>query len=305
MLESTCDEILVKSNGLIATEATPQKLSSHNEKDAISIDLLTVNNIFPIVSTKERRLLTEVSKINPAIKLEISKNREFKTLSGHHVVISGPVLGSFDHTMSSILIALYFEKGNHNGGVLETTFKELREKLNLPKSGSVTNQITRSINRLKSCTFSIYQGTEQLWGRSIIKDWVVEGSGRSKLLTIELNKKWILERYCNGDISVQELPALAGLRGDYAPSLYRLLTTGKKKSVEIPIKYLWEYLTIKDSKSKPWNRINTTTKSNFRREVKNGIAKLQKSGLADLSSKIVGESCILVKSKELLSQPTN
>jgi len=305
MLENTCDEIFLQSDGTVASETTQQRLSSHNEKDAISIDLLTINNIFPIVSTKERRLLTEVSKINPAIKLEISKNREFKTLSGHHVVISGPVLGSFDHTMSSILIALYFEKGSHNGGVLETTFKELREKLHLPKSGSVTTQITRSVNRLKSCTFNIYKGSKQLWGRSIIKDWVVEGSGRSKLLIIELNKKWILERYCSGDISVQELPALSELKGDYAPSLYRLLTTGKKQKIEIPLKYLWEYLTIKDSNSKSWSRINSTTKSNFRREVKNGIAKLQKSGLADLSSKIAGDTCLLVKSIEFLSQPIN
>ena len=144
----------------------PATLPSQNNKEVTSIDLLTVCNIFCVVSTRQRNKLTEKSKINPKLKIEIHVNREFETKSGHHVISSGPILSHLDATIFSILVAIYIEKKSSNG-ILVCTYLEIAKKLKKSTaSGSVREDINRSITRLKEGNIKIYNNTQHVWMRS-------------------------------------------------------------------------------------------------------------------------------------------
>jgi hypothetical protein len=272
----------------------------NTENDILSFDLFTSTNIFPVLQKNQRHKLSQRSKKDPSIIIEVPVIREFFTDTGHHVVVNGPVLDTSDHLMVSILITLYLEEGRLQKGLLTTTLKDIRDKLGVTNSATANNKISRSLNRLQQCSFAIFRNSTQLWSKSFIKDWSKKGTRRAAFLEIELNIEWVVECLKNTpDLTSLELSSFTELSGDYAQALYRLilflLKGSKNLKVEVDLKELWSYLHLKTEDSPVWVELSTTARNNFRKSIRKAIAELNNKDLICSSSSIDGQTCVLYK----------
>ena len=255
----------------------------NSHRKITSMDLLTMCNIFCVVSTQQRNKLTIPSEINPKIKIDKPFHREFRVSTGHHVVISGPILSHFDGTVFSILVALYIEKAC-SGGVLVCAYSDISKKLKKStSSGSVRGDIHGSITRLKECNIKIYDDTQPLWMKSLFLDLETKGRGRSLKLVIQLNK-WMVPQYEQGNYSIQKLETLVALSGEYQPALYRLLTTSKAKEVRLPIEEAYRFLADYGVKKRDFEKLTSAQKSDFKYYLKKIIKKMIEKGALDQSS---------------------
>lgn len=266
----------------------PINTEDDNRKKITSLDLLTLCNIFCVVSTQQRNKLTVPSEINPKIKIDKQFNREFKVPSGHHVIISGPILSHFDGTIFSILVAIYIEK-NCSQGFLICAYSDISKKLKKStSSGSVRNDIHSSIARLKECSIKIYDDVQPLWMKSLILDLETKGMGRNLRLVIQLNK-WMVPQYEQGHYSIQNLDKLTALSGEYQPALYRLLTTSKSSEVRLPIEEAYGFLADYGVKKRDFQSLTSPQKSDFKYYLKKIIKKMVEKGALDPSSAVEDE----------------
>lgn len=266
------------------------------KKEVSSIDLLTVSNIFCVVSKQRRNELTENSAINPKVKIDIHKSREFKTPMGYHVIVSGPLLSHFDATISSILIGIYFEK-NGQQGLVRCAWSEIARKLGKSTtSGSVREDIHRSLTRLKECNLKIYNDSgTPLWIRSLVQDIKSEGAGRGLQLVIQLND-WMVPQFNSGNYSIQQLNRLTALSGEYQPALYRILTTSEDKVLDISLGELYDFFTEKGNKHVAYEELTAKKKENFRTLMRKQVALMISKQVIHSDSHIVGNSLHIVNS---------
>ncbi len=277
------------------TELKPLTLFD-KKKEVSSIDLMTVSNVFCVVSKQRRKELTEDSTINPKVKIDIHKNREFRTPMGYHVIISGPLLSHFDATVSSVLVGIYFEK-NCQQGLVRCSWAEIVRKLGKSTtSGSVREDVHRSLTRLKECNLKIYnENGTPLWVRSLIQDIKTEGNGRGLQLVIQLND-WMVPLYNDGKYSIQQLTHLILLSGEYQPALYRILTTSEDKILDISLEDVYDFVVEKGNKYLSYSDLPVKKKENFKTLMKKQLVMMIKKNVIHPDSCVVGSTLHLVSS---------
>jgi len=269
------------------------------EKEVSSIDILTLNNIFCVVSKRRRGELEKVSEINSKRKIDIPIVREFRTMVGFHCVVSGPLLCQYDATVASILLALYFELDGSNGNLV-CNYSDIAEKLYGKRhpSGKLKDDISRSLTRLKGCNIQIMDddSDEFIWQKSIIKDLSTNGKkSRGFKFIIELNE-YFVPALKKQQFSLQGILELISLSGEYQPALYRLVTSSEHHYVELSLDDLYCLVTEKGSTSKNgFFRLESTTKSYFKKNIANSIEGLKKRNILTSESKICGDTVILKK----------
>ena len=265
-----------------------------SNREVSSIDILTINNIFCVVSKKRRNALTEVSEINPKYKIEKHINREFRTPLGFHVIISGPVLSHFDATLSSILIGLYFEFRSESG-LLICSYADLNRKLSRANAATARADITRSFNRLTECNIKVIDNDgEQLWNQSIIERWQTRGKGRGLKLHIHLNEN-IVPHFNQDGFSLQILSILASLSGEYEPALYRLISTSNCEKLELKLCDLYNFFSEKGSPAATsWESLSPKQQDNFRTSIKKAIQALIRVKILHPDSSVVRQQVSLI-----------
>lgn len=264
-----------------------------HKKEVSSIDLLTINNIFCVISTQRRKELTKTSSINPKVKIDLHEDREFRTRMGYHVVVSGPRLSHYDATISSVLIALYFETQG-TCGVVMCTYADIAEKLGQKIGGTQREEINRSITRLYGCRIKIYEDAGNvIWTSGLIQKFTIEGKSRGQYLRIELND-CIVPQFSSGKFSVQELSKIRLLSGEYQPALYRLLTTSESNELEMTLENLYEFFVEKGPQYISYEDLSAKQKDNFRTKIKTQVSCMASKGIIHARSKVFTNSIVLV-----------
>ena len=270
---------------------TAVKVSKHSE--VYSVDFLTFSNIFPVISKNRRNELTD-TKTDPELIIEISVTRVYTTRQANKVSLNGPVLCSFDGTVYSVLVALYFENSCQNGKVT-TSYAEIAKKLNIKAGNSGQKQIKRSLSRLSDFVFKIYEKDVPTENIHLVNKVRKVGKGKGCKLSIRLEEDWINEIYKKKKFSTQELPVIASLRGEYAPSLYRILSyhRGKSQELEFETSDLFDLLIEKscDEQQPVWFDLTKSKRDSFIRNLRKACKSLVEQGVILEMSSIASDSC--------------
>lgn len=166
------------------------------EHQFTTMHLLTRNQVFQIISKKDRSKLIEVDQFNK--ELDSVSNRTFLGWGGKvHFKVTGPVLCTYDESVYDACNKLWHE--NDTKGIeLETNLAEIWRKMGNTSSmgGCSINSLKRSLNRLVdvSVTASSMEN-KNFWAGGIIDSVIYKGSSNKKThqVIISFNKHMIYQ----------------------------------------------------------------------------------------------------------------
>lgn len=237
------------------------------EHQFTTMHLLTRNQVFQILSDKDRsQKCTMKSEINGEA-IDLTFNREFLGWGGKiHFIMSGPILCTYDESVYDACIKLWHENDT-KGIVLETNLSEIWKKMgNISRLNSTKiESIKRSLCRLYSVSITA-KSTENknFWGGGIVDSVIYKESSRNKDHQVIINfNKHMIYQYLGGSYATLDHSKYQKMKA-YDRKIYLFLMSHDDPCRKMSLDKWRNVLGVKES----------LEDKEFRRQIRNALNDL-------------------------------